>query len=303
MEIGNELRGALSAFPRVEAVLRALWRRKRIWLRRSEGERLLRQKFRRVHGHELDLNNARTFSEKLYRRMILMNRESTCRYTNLTDKYLVRDFVRAKVGERYLTKIYWEGFDPRQIPLDSLPQRYVIKTNHSSAQVIVVNGAVNKQDVFAKLDAWLKLNYYWSEREFQYFGIRPRVFVEEYLDDAVDGGPLDYRFWCFNGSPEVIQVDNHRHDINPFFDLNWNLLDLHYRSSAVRKPVEKPANLDEMLQVARALSVDFDFVRVDLYNIKGRICFGELTFTPVAGELRLTPPAWDERLGQKWVTT
>jgi hypothetical protein len=64
-----------------------------------------------------------------------------------------------------------------------------------------------------------------------------------------------------------------------------------------------PPNLDEMIQVARALSSDFDFVRVDMYNIKGRICFGELTFTPVAGQLRLTPTAWDERLGEKWVTS
>jgi hypothetical protein len=205
------------------------------------------------------------------------------------------------VGERYLTRLYWQGFDPRRIPFDDLPERYVIKTNHGSGQVIFVNSTVNKEEVFAKLDRWLRINYYWRGREFQYFGIRPRVFIEEYLDDSVDGGPLDYRFWCFNGSPEVIQVDNHRHDINPFFDLNWNLLDLHYRTAAVRQHVAKPPNFDEMLQVASALSAEFDFTRVDLYNINGRICFGELTFTPVGGGLRLTPSAWDERLGQIWV--
>jgi hypothetical protein len=303
MEVGKDLRRLLGGFPRLEAALRALWHQKRIWFRRSEGERILRQNFRKVHGRELDLRNARTFSEKLSRRMILMNREDRCQYTDLTDKYLVRNFVAAKVGERYLTKLYWQGVDPRQIPFDSLPEQYVIKTNHGSKQVIVVNGPVNTEAVFAKLDVWLRINYYWREREFQYFGIRPRVFIEEYLNDSVDGGPLDYRFWCFNGSPELIQVDNHSHDINPFFDPNWNLLDLHYRKAALRQPVEKPPNLDEMLHVARALSAEFDFVRVDLYNINGRICFGELTFTPVAGRLRLMPPTWDDRLGQIWVTS
>jgi hypothetical protein len=299
--VGKGLRWLFGGSPHIEAALRVLWHQKRVWFRRSEGEKVLRQNFRKVHGRELDLRDARTFSEKLSRRMILMNRADRCPYTDLADKYLVRNFVAAKVGERYLTRVYWQGFDPRQIPFDSLPERYVIKTNHGSKQVIVVHGPVNKEAVFAKLDAWLRINYYWREREFQYFGIRPRVFIEEYLDDSVEGGPLDYRFWCFSGSPEVIQVDNRRHDINPFFDLNWSLLDLHYREAAMRQPVAKPPNLDEMLQVSRELSAKFDFVRVDLYNINGRICFGELTFTPVAGQLRLMPPAWDDRLGQKWV--
>ena len=124
--------------------------------------------------------------------------------------------------------------------------------------------------------------------------------IEEYLDDGLDGGPLDYRFWCFNGQTAVIQIGNHRHDINPFYDVDWNLLDLHYRDRGWTT-VPKPVNLDAMLAIAAALSADFDYVRVDLFNVNGRICFGELTFTPAgAGRLRL-PESWDAKLGEKWI--
>jgi hypothetical protein len=125
------------------------------------------------------------------------------------------------------------------------------------------------------------------------------VIVEEYLKNEDGTGPLDYRFWCFGGIPEVIQVDNHAHDINPFFDTKWNLLDLYYRDGAARPALGKPKNFEQMLVVASRLSEGFDFVRVDLYNIDGKIYFGEMTFTP-AGSLKFRPPIWDFRLGEKW---
>lgn len=213
----------------------------------------------------------------------------------------MRDYVASKIGERYLTAIYWHGTDPALIPFDGLPERYVLKTNHASGQIIVVNGAPDRKAVVDRLRTWLQSNYYWTAREYQYFDIRPRVIAEEFLDDGQDGGPLDYRFWCFNGTPEVVQVDNHRHDINPFFDLEWRLLDLFYRPAAQRVSIDKPTNLDEMRGVACALSADFDFVRVDLYSIGDRVCFGELTFMPVAGQLKLQPERWDRLLGEKWI--
>jgi len=115
-----------------------------------------------------------------------------------------------------------------------------------------------------------------------------------------DGGePLDYRFWCFNGNPCVIQADNHAHDINPFFDSEWNLLDLYYRDGSARPALARPKNFEQMLVVASTLSEGFDFVRVDLYNVDGQIYFGEFTFTP-AGSLKFRPEGWDLKLGQKW---
>jgi hypothetical protein len=232
--------------------------------------------------------------------MISLNRKQNSKITELADKYAAREYVSSKVGEEHLVKLLWHGEDPRAIPFDSLPQEYVIKTNHATNQTIVVKGKVDRSEIISKLSSWLRSNYYWACREYQYFHIRPRVIIEEYLKSPDGSGPLDYRFYCFDGVPEVIQVDNHAHDINPFFDTNWNQLDLHYRKGVSRPPVAKPIKFEQMISIAAKLSAGFDFVRVDLYNIDGNIYFGEFTFTPTAGELKLQPESWDLKLGDKW---
>jgi hypothetical protein len=232
--------------------------------------------------------------------MVFWNRRHDPIYTRLSDKYAARDYVAGEVGEQYLVKLLWHGKNPRAIPFDALPTEYVIKTNHASSQVIIVKGNPDKEKIISTLAEWLQINYFWGGGEYQYYYINPEVLIEQYLRNQDGGELLDYRFWCFNGIPEVIQVDSHAHDINPFFDTEWNLLDLYYRDVAVRPALAKPKNLEEMMFVASKLSERFDFVRVDLYNVDGRIYFGEFTFTP-AGSLKLRPAAWDSKLGQKWV--
>jgi hypothetical protein len=274
---------------------------RRYLYRRSDGEKILLERYRRLHGKELDLSSPRTFSEKLFWRMISLNRKSDPRFARLSDKYEARAYVSRRIGGEYLTRLLWQGTDPRAIPFGNLPSEYIVKTNHGSGQVIVVQGKADQGEIMEKLEAWLASNYYWSAREYQYFPIKPRIIIEEYLAGQGGGGALDYRFWCFNGVPEVIQVDNHAHDINPFFDTQWNLLDLHYREGVSLAPVEKPGNLDQMLAIAARLSEGFDFVRIDLYNVDGKIYFGEFTFTPVGGWIKLRPERWDLMLGQKWM--
>jgi hypothetical protein len=269
-------------------------------MRRSDGEAILLQRYFQLHGKPLDLAHAHTFSAKLFRRMIMLNRRGNDFFTKVSDKYAARDYVRSKVGDQHLVKLLWHGEDPEEIPFDKLPEEYVIKTNHATKQIIVVKGNADRIDIIKRLSIWLRSNYYWSCREYQYFHIKPKVLVEEYLKNQDGSGPLDYRFYCFNGVPEVIQVDNHAHDINPFYDTKWNQLDLHYREGASRPAIAKPVNLERMILIAAQLSADFDFVRIDLYNIDGRIYFGEYTLTPTGGELKLRPESWDVRLGEKW---
>jgi len=268
--------------------------------RRRDGERLLKEAYRRVYGKDLETQNPVTFSEKLFNRMIAVNRYGNPVLTRLADKYLVRDYVRSKVGEKYLVELLWHGTDARAIPFDGLPSRSIAKTNHGSSANIVLSDSVNREEVVRKLTRWLKDNYYWEGREYHYYDIPPRILIEPFLDDGAQDGPLDYRFWCFHGRPEVIQVDDHRHGINPFFDTHWDKLDLCYRQSFRDCNIEKPANLGEMLWVASSLSSDLDFVRVDLYDVRGKVYFGELTFAPAAGRLRFKPESWDRALGQKW---
>jgi teichuronopeptide biosynthesis TupA-like protein len=282
---------------RVAGKLRDLKRRV---MRCSEGERFLLQRYARVHGKALNLTNPRNFTEKLFCRMISLNRRQNAHFRQVSDKYTARAYVAGKVGTQHLVNLLWHGEDPQAIPFDILPAEYVIKTNHGSGQIIVVKGKADPTDIIDRLSVWLKHNYYWSCRESQYYHIRPRVMIEENLRSQDGSGPLDYRFWCFGGVPEVIQVDNHAHDINPFFDTKWNQLDLYYREGVAQPPIAKPINLDQMLLIASQLSAGFDFVRVDLYNIDGKIYFGEFTLTPTAGELKLRPESWDSKLGDKW---
>lgn len=284
----------------IHALVTSVRLAKRRLVRRSEGKRILLERFERIHGRPLDISQPKTFSEKLFCRMIMLSQKPNPHFTRVSDKFLARAYAGSKVGEQHLVNLIWHGEDPREIPFDSLPNEYVIKTNHGSAQVIVVRGRVDRTDIIGKLFLWLKKNYYWSAREGQYYDIKPRVMIEEYLRSPDGSGPLDYRFWCFGGSPEVIQVDNHAHDINPFFDTQWNQLDLYYREHAARPFMEKPKNFDAMLSIASTLSAGFDFVRVDLYNIDGNIYFGEFTLTPTSGQLKLRPEDWDLKLGRKW---
>lgn len=273
---------------------------RRMLLRRSEGERMLLRRYLDVVGTELNTDTPATFTDKLYCRMIDVNRRGNARMTSLTDKYRVRDYVTSRVGVQYLPILYWHGTDPKEVPFQDLPGRYVLKTNHGCGQVIRVDGEVDRRAAMARLARWLHSDYYWESREYQYSGISPRILAEEYLDDGYEDGPLDYRFYCFDGEPALIQVGDHSQAVHQFYDLKWQRLGIRVRDSKAEYLIERPASLDLMTDVARRLSRGIDFVRVDLYGIGDQARFGELTFTPNAGFRRFMPDEVDLRLGQMW---
>lgn len=280
--------------------LNALRGLKRRILRKSEGEEILVQRYIRIHGTPPDLNNPRTFTEKLFYRMVDLNDKGNPLFTRLSDKLAVRDYVADKIGEQYLIKLLWSGKEPESIPFDALPAEYVVKTNHASGQVIVVKGKVDKAFIIDKLLAWLKINYYWECREYQYYGIEPRVLIEERIKNKDGGNLLDYKYWCFGGRPELVQVLHRASKVNVFYDLEWNKLDLRNHENVAQPDVPKPANLEQMNHLASRLSEGLDYVRIDLYNVDGKIYFGEFTFTPAEGTMKLKPESWDAKLGEKW---
>lgn len=164
---------------------------------------------------------------------------------------------------------------------------------------MVVRGAADRREIIEHFSNMLHQSYYWQHREYHYHTVPPKLLIEELLDDGTPKGPLDYRFYCFDGVPELIQVGNSDYSINQFYDPQWTELDL--RTRAVENClIAPPDNLEEMLAAASTLAANFDFVRVDLYDIRGHIRFGEMTFTPGAGLVRLQPAGWDLILGQKW---
>jgi hypothetical protein len=268
-------------------------------LHRYEGPRIIRSNYKRFFGKPL-AKTPRTLTEKITHRMIRMHAEEHATFTRLADKFLVRDFVKDRVGERYLVDLLWHGTDPEKMPFRDLPDRCMAKTNHASETNLILDRHSDPGEVTARFRKWLKMNYYYVGREIQYKDIPPRILIEPFLNDGTEKGLLDYRFWCLNGKPEVIQADNHDNSVNQFFDPGWNKLPFGYRSSDGQTIAPRPPKFDEMMEVATTLATGFDFVRVDMYNLKGKIVFGEMTFTPMSGMIKFTPSQWDRILGEKW---
>lgn len=255
-------------------------------------------------GKQLDWKNLNTYTEKMQFEKIF---DENPQKVILTDKYLVRKWVESKIGSGYLIPLIGVYDSIKDIDFDSLPNSFVIKTNHGSSDVVVVRDKSN----FKKAD-WMRLkriigtsmvtNYASYAYEMHYSKIIPKVIVESYIDSGNDD-LQDYKFLCFDGVPHFCWVDIgrfHEHKRN-VYDLNWNLQkwnQFHYGNSA--KLVEKPVNFEKMCEIARLLSQGFSHVRVDLYNVNGEIYFGEMTFTNGSGFEEITPDEADMMLGQLW---
>lgn len=262
------------------------WRK----LPQKKYEEELKKWYFELKGVELDLDNPKTFNEKI---QWLKLYDSTPMKTKLADKYLVREWVKETVGEKYLVKLLgvWDRFD--DIDFTTLPDRFVLKANHASGWNIIVRdkASFNYIDAKKKFDLWMSRVYGYEGLELHYTNIPRKIIAEEYIA-GLDGDIFDYRFFCFNGEPKFLWVDvksgTPYHERN-IYDVDWNLLDYKVNYGNISDDVSKPENYSEMLDMARIMCKGFSFVRIDLYNIDGRIYFGEMTFTPQSGKCR-----WDD---------
>lgn len=255
--------------------------------------------FKRVTGETLNLENPKTFNEKIQWMKLY---DSTPLKTRLADKYLVRDWVKEKIGEEYLIPLLgvWDSFD--EIDFDQLPDQFALKANHGSGWNIIVKdkSRFDKADAKKKFDTWLRRNFAFAWGfELHYGGIHPKIIAEKYIQNA--DGLIDYRFYCFNGKPAQVWVDiysgtpNHLRSV---YDMDWNLLPIKYTwPEGGDKLKEKPANFEKMKEFASLLSEGFAFVRVDFFEVDGSLYMGEMTFTPMSGTGKFEPKEWDLELG------
>lgn len=267
----------------------------------------LRIRYRQLTGKTLNLDNPKTYNEKL---QWLKVYGANPAYTALADKYLVRDFVRKTIGEEYLIPSLgvWDTFD--EIDFGRLPKQFVLKTNHDSGGIVICKDkdSFDIDQARQKLDKHLKRNFYWYGREPQYKKIRPRIIAEQYMADDSDCELKDYKFFCFNGAPKFLYIsaglDDHTTAQISFFDLDGNRMPFKRKDYApLQSEMPIPPHFAEMKAVAAqlAVSVDAPCLRVDLYEIHGRIYFSELTFFPCGGFLPFEPEEWDQILGE-WIT-
>jgi len=220
-------------------------------------------------------------------------------YSSLVDKYKVRSFISKTIGDAYLIPLLQVGDTVEDINFDALPEQFVIKLSHGSGYNYICKKKKHTDiDELKKLlSSWRNENFYFVGRERQYKNCQPKIIVETLLQE--DGELTDYKLFCFDGAPRFIQVDVDRstHHTRSFFDLAWNKLPFTTLYPRTEKVIDRPGNLDEMIEIARKLCQSFRHVRVDLYNPDGHIYFGELTFTHGNGFEPFYPDEWDAAIG------
>lgn len=253
-------------------------------------------------GKNINWNNPTTYTEKMQWEKLYDNNPLKA---ELSDKYLVREWVKEKIGEKYLIDIYgvWDSFS--EIDFKKLPKSFVLKTNHGSGTIYIVKDK-NKMDyneVKNLFDDWMQMDYaFCTGFELHYSKIRRRIIAEKYIE--TDNDDLqDYKFLCFDGNPYFCWVDvgrfsNHKRNV---YDLDWNLQKWNQSEYGnTDETIPKPNNFSEMIKIAEKLCQGFSHVRVDLYNVKGKIYFGEMTFTNGSGFDKIVPDEYDLILGNMW---
>ena len=265
---------------------------------------MIKLQYRIKLKRKLNLKDPKRYTEKIqwyklyYRNPVMME---------CVDKYGVRRYIEKKGLGNILNQLYQVVDRPEEINFDQLPDKFVIKTTNGSGTNILVKDkkTLNIAETKKKLNDFLNMTEASAGREWAYGGSSKKIIVEELLEDNSnkDKGISDYKFLCFNGKPVYVVYDKDRfsdHKRN-FYDVNWNYVKVDSDCPCFEDSVKKPENYEKMVEIASVLSRDFPAVRVDLYNIEGKIYFGELTFYPWSGYVQYTPDSFDFELGKYFV--
>lgn len=248
----------------------------------------------------IDFDNPKTFNEKIQWLKLNYRKEE---YTNLVDKYRVKQYITKLIGEEYVipTLGVWKNVD--DIDFKSLPEKFVLKCNNDSGGIVICKNKKDFDEVKAKsfLKERLKNNGYWYGREWPYKNVKPCIIAEKYMEDSISKDLKDYKFFCFNGSMEFFDIDIDRfieHRAN-YYDRNGNFLPFGktYCPPDYTKKIEMPKNLDKMIELAETISHNTVLSRIDFYEIDGQVYFGEITFYPGSGFSPFTDEKWDYKLG------
>ena len=251
-------------------------------------------------GKKLDLENPREFNAKIQWLKVFYKNPLL---TQLVDKYAVREYVKEKVGEAYLNELLGVYDKVNEVDFEALPEQFVIKGVHGFHFNLIVpdKSKLNRSKARFLMKKWLSKNqYYRGGLEWAYKNVPPRLIAEKYLAEMGKKVINDYKFFCFSGTPKYVQIDIGRgiQNFRCFYDMDWNLQPFivgpteHYPDALL-----PPENFAEMVEIAEKLANDFPFVRVDLYNIDGRILFGEMTFYPSDGRNEFRPEEFNRVLG------
>jgi len=260
-------------------------------------------RFYKKVGYQINLKNPKSFNEKTIWKKIY-DRNPLLPMT--TDKYAVRSYIKKVLGEEkakeILIPLLYVTDQPETIPFERLPSAFIVKPNHTSGdKIIVENGHFNKKEIIKTCRRWLKTPYGLEKLEWAYQPIKRKIIIEKLLLDDDGKIPKDFKYNMFHGKCKLVLVmfDRMNHPSISVFDEEWNFLSV--KIPYLQGPkIKKPKNYEIMLALAEKLSEPFDYVRVDLYNLNGKIYFGELTHYPDSGILKFEPSSFDFELGKYW---
>lgn len=249
-------------------------------------------------GKRLNLKHPVGFNEKL--NWLKLNDQHP-EYTKLVDKYEVREVIKEKLGDGYMFPLLgvWDSYD--QIDFSKLPKQFVLKCTHDSGSVKIIKDkeGINHKEFNEFFSSRLRINSFTLGREYPYKNVKPRIIAEELME--AKGGINDYKFFCFDGKPTIMFVATERASGDTkfdFYDMDFKHLDIvniHPQSKV--GGITKPECFDEMKRIAEKCSQGMKFVRIDLYEIDGKVYFGEYTFYHGGGFWLFKPDHWEKDLG------
>ena len=262
-------------------------------------KRFIIKKYKNKFDYTPNIDSPSTFNEKI-QHLKIFNRDTY--RTQCVDKYRVRPIIEEKIGKEYLIPLVKQLDNVNELSVELIPDYpVIIKANHASGKVFIIKSKkdFNLSTIQKELSSQLKYNFYHALREWQYKKVKPCIIIEKLLMDEKGDVPNDYKIHCFNGKPHFIQVDTERFNDHKraIYDTNWNKQDITWNFPRAQD-IPPPNNLPKMLDLAKKLSKEFDYVRVDLYEVDNKIYFGELTFTPGGGFEIFTPNSIDKEWGQ-----
>ena len=254
-------------------------------------------------GKDLNLETPVTYTEKLQWLKLYDHKPI---YTTMVDKYAVKKYVEDKIGKEYVIPLLGVWNTPEEIDFDSLPQQFVLKTTHDSGGIVICTdkSSLNKAEVIKKLKYFYGRNYYDRNREWPYKDVPHRIIAEKYMVDSSSGELRDYKFFTFGGEPKVLYIAQGRgsgkETVADFFDMDFKHLPFTIDHDMAQTPPEKPQCFEEMKRLAAILSEGTPQLRVDFYEVDGKVYFGEMTFFHCSGMDSFHPEEWDYTFGD-WV--
>lgn len=272
-------------------------------LKNMPDEAFVKGMYRCCMDRELDLEDPKLYTEKLQWLKLYDHRPE---YTTLVDKFAVKQYVAEKIGTEYVIPLLGVWDRAEDIDFDALPRQFVLKTTHDSGSVVVCKdkAALNIPAARRKLKHYLKRRYYDCNREWPYKHVKPRIIAEAYMEDSRQGELRDYKFFTFGGEPKVLYIAQGRGRGEPtvadFFDMEFNHLPFTIDHDTAPVPPEKPRCFEEMKRLAAQLSAGTPQLRVDFYEVDGKVYFGEMTFFHCSGWEAFHPESWDRTFGD-WV--